>query len=133
MIGRDRLGCVANRDRGTCSNDLRIDREALEGMILGALRGHLMDDELCAEFCRAYVERVNELRIEHNCQCRVKNPQKCRSKIPQFRGSGQLAGEDVFGWAPAPTGWIVMGRVCRADFGAQMLGHELGMLAQAVA
>ena len=35
-------------------------------MILMSLRDHLMEEQLCEEFCKAYTERFNELRIQHN-------------------------------------------------------------------
>ncbi|CAH1658930.1 hypothetical protein BOSEA31B_11778 [Hyphomicrobiales bacterium] len=62
----DRLGCAAARNKGTCGNRLTMKREALEASVLTALRDHLMDDELCEEFCKAYTARINELRIQHN-------------------------------------------------------------------
>jgi hypothetical protein len=31
-------------------------------MILDALRAHLMDEEVCKEFCQAYTGRINGLR-----------------------------------------------------------------------
>ena len=62
----DTLGCSASREKGSCTNRLLIKREKLEGMVLSALRDHLMDEALCAEFCKAYTARINECRMEHN-------------------------------------------------------------------
>ncbi|WP_408021690.1 recombinase family protein [Siccirubricoccus phaeus] len=65
-IATDRLGCAAARNKGTCTNRQLMRREELEGAVLRALRDHLMDEELCAEFCAAYTARINELRRRHN-------------------------------------------------------------------
>ena len=62
----DRLGCAAARNKGTCQNKLTIKRDTLEASVLTALRDHLMDEQLCDEFCKAYTARINELRIHHN-------------------------------------------------------------------
>lgn len=62
----DRIGCASARNKGTCADKLTMKRDALEVMILASLRDHLMDERLCEEFCKAYTERVNELRIQHN-------------------------------------------------------------------
>ena len=66
MVSPTKLGCSNARNKGTCDNRLRFDRQQLETMVLNALRDHLMDDELCAEFCGEYTRRVNELRSQHN-------------------------------------------------------------------
>ena len=68
------------------------------------------------------------------CQCRLKSPQKCRSKIPQFRGCGSTSGIGVLllvpGWSAAP-----FGRRGRRDgrVGADVFGDEVGVFAQPVA
>ncbi len=67
------------------------------------------------------------------CQRRLKTPQKCRSKIPQFRRSGRRGCVSVFRWpAAGPWDWR---RCWRRDerLGADVLGHEFGMLAKPVA
>ncbi len=66
IMSGDRLGCAASRNKGTCDNRLTIKRQELEAAVLGALQDHLMEPELCAEFCKAYTARLNQLRIEHN-------------------------------------------------------------------
>ena len=43
-----------------------IRQDTLEKAILNALQNHLMEPELCAEFCQEYTRRMNELRMEHN-------------------------------------------------------------------
>ncbi|MES0070597.1 transposase [Mesorhizobium sp. M0074] len=41
------------------------------------------------------------------CQCRSNFPQKCRSKIPQFRRSDCRGGVSIFRWPAArPRWWI---------------------------
>ena len=66
ILNFDRIGCAAARNKGTCTNRLTIKREVLESMVLGALRDHLMDEDLCEEFCKEYTARINELRMHHN-------------------------------------------------------------------
>ena len=66
MLTADRIGCATARNKGTCSNRQMMKREDLETMVLDALRDHLMDEELCDEFCKAYTTRINDLRIQHN-------------------------------------------------------------------
>ena len=66
------------------------------------------------------------------CQCRVNCVQKCRSNFPQFGHSERRGGIAIFGWsAAAPK--VRLGRRCNGRFRPQMLRHELGMLAQAIA
>jgi len=66
IINLDRMGCAAARNKGTCDNKRTIKRVELEALVLDALRAHLMDEELCKEFCQAYTGRINELRTKHN-------------------------------------------------------------------
>ncbi|MEM9640120.1 MAG: recombinase family protein, partial [Pseudomonadota bacterium] len=66
MISHDRLGCSTARNKGTCSNRLSMHRSKLEQDVLGALKKHLMEPELCAVFCEAFTEHMNKLRREHD-------------------------------------------------------------------
>lgn len=61
MSNHARMGCATLKEKGTCGNGLKIGRVELEKMILAALQHHLMQDDLCAEFCAAYVKHMNEL------------------------------------------------------------------------
>ena len=61
-----RIGCASSRNKGTCDNRRTIKMSELEQSVIGALQHHLMDEALCAEFCKAYTTRINELRIERN-------------------------------------------------------------------
>jgi len=66
MISQTHLGCSCARNKGTCENRLTIGRDKLEQAVLGALRNHLMDPQLCAAFCEEYTRHANRLRMEHN-------------------------------------------------------------------
>lgn len=66
MISQTHLGCSCARNKGTCDNRLTIGRDKLEQAVLGALRDHLMDPELCAVFCEEYTRHSNRLHMEHN-------------------------------------------------------------------
>ena len=65
-ISKHHYGCSAARNKGTCDNRGVIRQDTLEKAILNALQNHLMEPELCAEFCQEYTRRMNELRMEHN-------------------------------------------------------------------
>ena len=65
-MSNDKLGCASVRNKGTCNNRLTIARQQLETMVLGALQDHLMNDQLCQEFCKEYTARINEVRMKHN-------------------------------------------------------------------
>ncbi|MGL1921248.1 MAG: recombinase family protein [Hyphomicrobiales bacterium] len=66
MIGRTNIGCSTRRNKGTCDNHLTMNREELEAAVLDSLSKHLMNDEHCAEFCKEYTRRRNELRQQRN-------------------------------------------------------------------
>ena len=75
------------------------------------------------------------LRVKRrlNCQCRANFPHLCRSKIPQI-GRSRHAGEvTIFG---RPAAWPRRRRRswrCDGGLRAKMLGHEFGVLTEAVA
>ena len=62
MISADLLGCSTARNKGTCENRTNIRRDALEVRVLDALRHHLMEPELFAEFCQEYTREMNRMR-----------------------------------------------------------------------
>jgi site-specific DNA recombinase len=66
MISKTHVGCTTARNKGICDNRLSIKREALEEAVLGALRTHLMDSELCRVFCNEYTAHMNRIRQQHN-------------------------------------------------------------------
>ncbi|MEM9355195.1 MAG: zinc ribbon domain-containing protein [Pseudomonadota bacterium] len=57
-----RYGCTTRKNKGTCSNNLKIEQVRLEKLVLHAVQKHLMDPSLCEEFCCEYARRMNELR-----------------------------------------------------------------------
>ncbi len=66
------------------------------------------------------------------CQRRSNFPQNCRSKNPQFCRSRPGVGVTIFGWPPTwPRDRRGRWR-CDNRFGTDVLGHELGVLAQSV-
>ncbi len=71
MAGKDRLSCSTSRNKGTCNNKLSMRRDELEQAVLRALQTHLMDEQLCEEFCHEYTKRMNELHREHNASLAV--------------------------------------------------------------
>jgi site-specific DNA recombinase len=71
LISKDRLGCATSRNKGTCDNRLTMKLEDLEHAVLRSMHSHLMDEELCGEFCREYTRRMNELRNQHNASLGV--------------------------------------------------------------
>ena len=62
MISTDLLGCSTARNKGTCENRTNIRRDALEVRVLDALRHHLMEPELFAEFCQEFTREMNRMR-----------------------------------------------------------------------
>jgi site-specific DNA recombinase len=60
------VGCSTARNKGTCDNRRAMRVDVLEEKVLGALRGRLMNEELCREFCKEYTTHMNRVRIEHN-------------------------------------------------------------------
>ena len=64
MVSADLLGCSTARNKGTCDNRVNIRRDQLEARVLGALRHHLMDPALFAEFCDEFTREMNRARME---------------------------------------------------------------------
>ena len=65
-ISLTHYGCSTARNKGTCANRRSIKQEALEEAVLGALRHHLMDPQICEIFCQEYTQHLNALRKERN-------------------------------------------------------------------
>jgi hypothetical protein len=61
---REFLGCFGARDRGTCSNRLRISRLEVEARVLDALKTKLLRKDFFEEFCREFAKEMNRLRME---------------------------------------------------------------------
>ena len=64
MISASLLGCARARNKGTCDNRVNIRRDRLEERVLHALRHHLMDPALFAEFCNEFTREMNRLRMD---------------------------------------------------------------------
>jgi DNA invertase Pin-like site-specific DNA recombinase len=58
------IGCSTARNKGTCENRVNIRRDELESRVLGALRTRMLDPKIFAEFCDAYTQETNRLRME---------------------------------------------------------------------
>jgi site-specific DNA recombinase len=58
VMAKDRYGCAAHRQRGTCANDRTILREEIESRVLSGLKERLLAPELFAEFAKTYQEEV---------------------------------------------------------------------------
>lgn len=91
-------GCSTAQNKGTCGNRLTIRQDVLEEAVLSSLRKHLMDPQLCAEFCREYTEHVNRLRIERNStislwQAERDRLQNRRNQIVKAIGDGYQSEE----------------------------------------
>ncbi|MBW9091979.1 recombinase family protein [Rhizobium wenxiniae] len=63
-ISANLLGCSTARNKGTCDNRVNIRREELESRVLNALRNRMLDPAIFAEFCDAYTQETNRLRME---------------------------------------------------------------------
>ena len=62
MISAELVGCSTARNKGTCENRTNIRRDVLEQRVLDALRHHLMEPELFAEFCEEFTREMNRVR-----------------------------------------------------------------------
>ena len=59
MLWGETLGCFNSRERGTCSNRLRIDGREVEKRVLDAIRDKLMRKDLFEDFCEEYTRELN--------------------------------------------------------------------------
>ncbi|MEO0636981.1 MAG: recombinase family protein [Pseudomonadota bacterium] len=66
MHNKTHLACSTAKNKGTCDNRKTIIRVDLEEQVIGAIREHLMNSDLTAEFCRAYNDQLNLLNRQHN-------------------------------------------------------------------
>ena len=64
IVYRDLFGCSTVKNKGACSNHVRINRTELEARVLDALRNELMDPALFQDFCNEYTREINRLRME---------------------------------------------------------------------
>ena len=82
LVYRDVFGCSTVKNKGTCSNTVRITRQELETRILNALRNHLMTPELFKEFCEEYTREINRLRIEASSGLDAKQTELKKGRTP---------------------------------------------------
>jgi len=59
---KDRYGCAARGNKGSCSNSRTITRQDLELRVLDGLKGHLVTPDLVEEFAEAYTAEWNRLQ-----------------------------------------------------------------------
>lgn len=62
---REYLGCFGARERGTCTNKLRISRLEVESRVLKALQEKLLRQDLFEEFCDEFTREMNRLRMQY--------------------------------------------------------------------
>ncbi|MFK4873754.1 recombinase family protein [Novosphingobium sp. ZW T3_23] len=62
LVSSIHLGCASSRNKGTCHNRATIRRDKLDSRVLHALRHHLMDPSLFAEYCEEFTREMNRLR-----------------------------------------------------------------------
>ena len=65
-VSKGRIGCSNARNKATCDNKQTIPRDELEETVLGSLRDHLMNEELCEVFCEEYARHMGDLTKRHN-------------------------------------------------------------------
>ena len=63
-----RYGCSTAKNKGTCSNKLKIEQDRLERLVLSTLQNRLMNPRRCKEFCEEYVRRMNEIHMHRQAQ-----------------------------------------------------------------
>jgi site-specific DNA recombinase len=88
MVSGTHVGCSGARNKGICENRKTMHREKLEQKVLGTLRTHLMDPDLCEEFCIEYTKRINQIRANHNAslsgyRAELKKLERERQKLVQ--------------------------------------------------
>ena len=87
-VSTGRIGCSAMRNKGTCTNRRTIKRDVLEEAILGSLRKHLMDEELCKIFCEEYTAHMNKITQHlnaalHSYRAELEKLERERKKLVQ--------------------------------------------------
>jgi site-specific DNA recombinase len=63
-IGKDRYGCAARKQKGTCDNRRTITRQEIEARVLDGLKERLLAPDLAAEFMTAMQDELASLRRE---------------------------------------------------------------------
>lgn len=60
----DKYVCFSAKDKGTCTNQLRVKIPDLEHALLYEIENKLMDPALCQVFCDEYTKHMNTVRTE---------------------------------------------------------------------
>jgi site-specific DNA recombinase len=63
IVGRDRIGCAAYRESGTCTNNRTLERRHVEGRVLAALQNHLASPELIEVYVEEFHARMRERMV----------------------------------------------------------------------
>ena len=64
IIGKERYGCAALKQKGTCDNGRTISRREIEARVLDGLKERLLAPDLVAEFMKAMQDELASLRRE---------------------------------------------------------------------
>lgn len=80
MVYRDLFGCSTVKNKGTCSNRVRITCGEIESRVLAALRNELMDPALFQNFCKEYISERNRQRMEASSDIAAKQAELDRAK-----------------------------------------------------
>lgn len=70
-ISKDHYGCSTARNKGICTNRLKIRQDFLEESVLKALKTHLMNPDLVEIYCQEYTRHLKELRLQRNTRRRA--------------------------------------------------------------
>ena len=64
VLGKDRFGCSTYRSKGTCGNDITINRQRIEARVLAALQSRMLTPELVEHFVRTFEDEVTRRQRE---------------------------------------------------------------------
>jgi len=90
IICRDRVGCSAHQNKGTCDNRRSIRLAEIEERVVAALRSYLLAPDLVAEAVEAY-------RIERNRLAKERAKQRCNAERDLAAIDRKIAGVIAMG------------------------------------
>ena len=64
IVAKDRYGCAAHRQKGTCDNSRTIARARIESRVLAGLRERMLTPDLVGEFIAAFAEESSRRHNE---------------------------------------------------------------------
>ena len=64
VVGKNRYGCSAYKEKGTCDNNKTISTGKLEKRVLGGLKVHLSQPEFLDEYIKTYHATLKKLQSE---------------------------------------------------------------------